>query len=62
VQATRQTATVPARVLGRSDIGDLEPGMRADFVVLDPHLRVTRVVVGGVEVDAADEPGAENTR
>jgi N-acetylglucosamine-6-phosphate deacetylase len=62
VQATRQTATVPARVLGRTDIGGLEPGMRADFVVLDPHLRVARVLVGGVEVGAADEPAAEHTR
>lgn len=47
VQAARQTATIPARVLGRADIGSLEPGRRADFVVLDADLRVTGVAVGG---------------
>jgi N-acetylglucosamine-6-phosphate deacetylase len=47
VCATRQTATIPARVLGRTDIGSLEPGRRADFVALDADLRVTRVVVNG---------------
>jgi N-acetylglucosamine-6-phosphate deacetylase len=47
VQATRQTATIPARVLGRADIGSLEPGRRADFVVLDADLRVAGVAVGG---------------
>jgi N-acetylglucosamine-6-phosphate deacetylase len=47
VHATRQTSANPARVLGRTDIGSLEPGRRADFVVLDADLRVTAVVVGG---------------
>jgi N-acetylglucosamine-6-phosphate deacetylase len=47
VHAVRQTSANPARVLGRTDIGGLEPGRRADFVVLDADLRVTGVVVGG---------------
>ena len=47
LRAVRQTATNPARVLGRADIGALEPGRRADIVVLDADLRVAGVVVGG---------------
>jgi N-acetylglucosamine-6-phosphate deacetylase len=41
---------VPARILGRTDIGVLEPGAAADVVVLDDHLSVTRVFRGGREV------------
>jgi N-acetylglucosamine-6-phosphate deacetylase len=47
LHAARQTSANPARVLGRTDIGLLEPGRRADFVVLDADLRVTDVVVRG---------------
>jgi N-acetylglucosamine-6-phosphate deacetylase len=47
LHAVRQTSGNPARVLGRTDVGGLEPGRRADFVVLDADLRVTGVVVGG---------------
>ena len=47
LHAVRQTATNPARVLGRTDIGALEPGRRADVVVLDADLHVTGVIVGG---------------
>lgn len=38
---------VAARLLGRRDVGVLEPGARADIVVLDEDLRVTRVVRRG---------------
>jgi N-acetylglucosamine-6-phosphate deacetylase len=38
---------VPARILGRSDIGVLEPGGRADIVILDDRLDIVRVVCGG---------------
>ena len=47
LRAVRQTATNPARVLGRTDSGALEPGRRADVVVLDADLHVTGVLVGG---------------
>ncbi len=40
------TAT-PARVLGLTDRGRLEPGGRADVAVLDDDLRVVETVVGG---------------
>jgi N-acetylglucosamine-6-phosphate deacetylase len=49
VQAARQTSVNPARVLGRTDIGGLEPGRRADAVVLDADLRVADVIVGGTQ-------------
>jgi N-acetylglucosamine-6-phosphate deacetylase len=38
---------VPARILGRDDLGVLEPGGRADVVVLDDRLDIVRVVCGG---------------
>jgi N-acetylglucosamine-6-phosphate deacetylase len=47
VHAARQTSANPARVLGRTDIGSLEPGRRADFAVLDADLDVTGVAVDG---------------
>ncbi len=37
----------PARLLGRSDVGSLRPGGRADVMVLDQHLAVAEVLVGG---------------
>ena len=39
--------TTPARVLGRTDVGHLEPGARADAVVLDGSLTVVAVLHGG---------------
>lgn len=39
--------TTPAGVLGRTDVGHLEPGARADAVVLDGALRVVGVLHGG---------------
>jgi N-acetylglucosamine-6-phosphate deacetylase len=41
---------VPARILGRTDIGVLEPRARADVVVLDGDVRVTRVLRAGIAV------------
>jgi N-acetylglucosamine-6-phosphate deacetylase len=46
---------VPARVLGRSDLGRLVPGAPADLVVLDEELAVARVLLGGVERVAPGE-------
>lgn len=48
VAACRLAATTPARVLGLAErVGALAAGMRADLVVLDPELRVTRVMRAG---------------
>ncbi|PPH15539.1 N-acetylglucosamine-6-phosphate deacetylase [Rathayibacter sp. AY1G1] len=52
---------VPARVLGRGDLGLLAPGYRADVVLLDASLRVQRVWAEGRPFpDSAD--GASRPR
>lgn len=38
---------VPARIVGRPDLGRLEPGARADVVVLDDRLEIANVLAGG---------------
>jgi N-acetylglucosamine-6-phosphate deacetylase len=45
--AVGAATSVPARILGRDDLGVLEPGGRADVVVLDDRLDIVRVVCGG---------------
>lgn len=49
-RAVEATSTVPARVLGRDDVGRIAPGTRADLVVLDRSLHVRTVYRNGVEV------------
>ena len=50
-EAVRMASLTPARILGvADDIGSLEPGKRADLVVLDRELNVKRVYIGGEEV------------
>jgi N-acetylglucosamine-6-phosphate deacetylase len=45
------TATaVPARLLGRRDVGTLAPGACADVIVLDERLALRRVLLAGEEV------------
>ncbi len=39
---------LPARVLGRQDIGHLRPGGAANLVVLDDSLALRQVVINGV--------------
>jgi N-acetylglucosamine-6-phosphate deacetylase len=50
VDAARMAATTPAAAIGRSDLGALEAGRRADLVVLDDDLRVMRVLRAGAWV------------
>jgi N-acetylglucosamine-6-phosphate deacetylase len=52
VDALDAATSVPAGVLG-ADVGTLEPGARADVVVLDDNLEIERVVVGGEALVAA---------
>lgn len=40
-------STLPARILGDSTLGSLEPGLHADVVVLTDELEVARVLVAG---------------
>ena len=53
-QAVALTSTHAAAYLGLADRGRLEPGARADILVLDPDLRLRRVFIGGEECDVAD--------
>lgn len=46
--AVRAASWVPARVLGRHDVGGLVPGRRADVLVTDADLRPVRVLRAGV--------------
>jgi N-acetylglucosamine-6-phosphate deacetylase len=50
--AVHAASAVPARLLGRDDLGGLRPGAPAHVTVLDEGLRVVRTVVGGVEAFA----------
>ena len=45
--ACAMAATTPARVLGLTDRGTLDPGRRADLVVLTPGLQIKRVMRAG---------------
>lgn len=44
---------VPARIVGRSDVGVLEPGAAADVVVLDDRIEILQVLCSGEERVAA---------
>ena len=46
-QALEAASAVPARALGLSRTGRIEPGLPADLVVLDDRLEVVRTLVGG---------------
>ena len=51
VEAVGAATTVPARLLGRRDVGCLTRGGAADLVLLDETLSVTRVFLQGREMD-----------
>src|ERR671937_3183225 len=48
--ALAAASEVPARIAGRADLGTLEPGARADVVVLDDSLGIERVLADGADV------------
>lgn len=50
VDAVRAAATTPARVLGLADVGAIQPGHRADLVVLNADLTVRAVMRHGTWV------------
>ncbi|MEY2873664.1 MAG: hypothetical protein RLZZ373_1035, partial [Pseudomonadota bacterium] len=49
-EASRRVSTHAADYLGRTDLGRLQAGACADLVVLDPALRIQRVLVDGEEL------------
>jgi N-acetylglucosamine-6-phosphate deacetylase len=51
-EAAHAAATVPARLLGRPELGVLRPGGPADITVLDDGLQVVRTLVQGAEAYA----------
>lgn len=48
--AVRMTATTSARAVGWAEVGDIAPGLRADYVVLDAELQLVRVFSAGEPV------------
>jgi N-acetylglucosamine-6-phosphate deacetylase len=48
--ALAAASEVPARIVGRGELGTLTPGSPADVVVLDDRLEIVRVLVGGGDV------------
>jgi N-acetylglucosamine-6-phosphate deacetylase len=51
--ALAAASEAPARMARRADLGRIEPGARADLVVLDEALQVERVLLDGEEVAPA---------
>lgn len=47
--AVERLAAIPARMVGLTDRGRIEPGARADLLQLDPRLRLERIWIGGDE-------------
>ena len=47
VDAVTMASATPARIVGLIDRGTLEPGFRADIVLFDEDIHVSRTVVGG---------------
>jgi N-acetylglucosamine-6-phosphate deacetylase len=47
--ALSAASEVPARIVGRHDVGRLGPGTRADLVVVDDNVEIVRVVSAGTD-------------
>jgi N-acetylglucosamine-6-phosphate deacetylase len=56
-RAVAMTAGTPARALGLAEVGAIEPGRRADLVVLDPDLHVRDVYRAGARLAPVPLPG-----
>ncbi len=50
--ALTMASTIPARLLGRSDLGRIEAGALADLVLLDPDLSVVATWIAGEQVSS----------
>jgi N-acetylglucosamine-6-phosphate deacetylase len=50
-EAVDAATRVPGRLLGRTGLGMLRPGLPADVTVLDDRLEIVRTLVAGVEAD-----------
>lgn len=48
--AVMMASETPAKIVGLTDRGTLEPGKRADIVLFDENLQITRTIVGGQTV------------
>ena len=50
--AVKMMTMTPARIMGMKDRGMLVPGFRADIVLFDGKVHVSRTIVGGETVFA----------
>jgi N-acetylglucosamine-6-phosphate deacetylase len=56
----RMASLTPARLTGMDhDIGSIETGKRADFVILTPDLEVKQVFIGGNLLDISQNPAKQ---
>ena len=54
-QVVQMAAATPARIMNLRDRGAIAPGLRADIVLFDEDIRVSRTLVGGREVFVSAE-------
>ena len=48
--AVKMASSTPARIMGLKDRGGIVKGMRADFVLFDDQIHVSRTIVKGLDV------------
>lgn len=49
-QASKMASLTPAKSIGLDYVGDIEPGYKADIVVLDREYKVIKTYINGIEV------------
>ena len=53
--AVKMAAATPAAIMHFSDRGRLKPGLRADLVLFDENIRISRTIIRGKTVYSLEE-------